>query len=406
MHNNHTSQTPITAMTPLRQLTDDHNFLVQAAAEAVGMQNPIAFEPSGFQYPLLDNSIRGALVPISGVLIRDWGRHWPKFYPGIHFGARHYTTKGIRFIRITAQSHGDLPHSTYDFFVVDQADYAQLFRLANEYQRTSKPAGLPPVLTPEIFATLRQNTLDFLNPKSLKRIKDLGGRPKRGLLLTGPPGNGKTSACRWILEQCTTLGYETKQVSPDDYRAARTGCNPAAAVKELFSVTSRGVVFFDDMDLALRNRDAAEQPEDQAVFLGAMDGIDVHEGVVYIFTTNLPIERIDPAFKRPGRIDLVLPFPKPNAVLRRVLIDRWHADVRAGIADLDMIVSDTEDYSFAEIEELKNLLVLRFLDVGAWDWNWARQQFATFRQDLATTRNKAIGFGTVTNTNGHLAMAN
>lgn len=370
------------------------------------MNDPVAFEPSGFQYALLDNSIRGAFVPVADVLIRIWGRHWPKFYPGVNFGARLYTVKGIRFIRVTAQAHGDSPPHAYDFFAVDRADYSRLFRLANEFQRSSKPVGLPPVLTSEIFTTLRQNTLDFLNPKNLKRIKDLGGRPKRGLLLTGPPGNGKTSACRWILEQCTTLGYETKQVSPDDYRAARSGCNPAAAVKELFSVTSRGVVFFDDMDLALRNRDAADQPEDQAVFLGAMDGIDVHEGVVYIFTTNLPIDRIDPAFKRPGRIDLVLPFPKPDATLRRILIDRWHADVRTGLGDLERIVADTDDFSFAEIEELKNLLVLRFLEVGDWDWAWARHQFATFRQDLATTRNKPIGFGAMTSTNGHLAMAN
>ncbi|MGL6095852.1 MAG: AAA family ATPase, partial [Fimbriiglobus sp.] len=174
-----------------------------------------------------------------------------------------------------------------------------------------------------------------------------------------------------------------------EYRAARGHCNPAAAVRELFRVTGRGVVFFDDMDLALRDRSASDQPEDQAVFLGALDGLTVNEGVVYVFTSNLAVERIDPAFRRPGRIDLVLPFPKPDATLRRELVGRWHPDVRAGL-DADAVVADTAGSSFAEIEELKNLLVLRFTDGGGWDWAWAKRQFAENREDLTNHR---VGFG-------------
>ena len=45
---------------------------------------------------------------------------------------------------------------------------------------------------------LVQNALHFLDPDNLKRVRQYGGRAKRGLLLTGPPGDGKTSACRWI----------------------------------------------------------------------------------------------------------------------------------------------------------------------------------------------------------------
>ena len=63
------------------------------------------------------------------------------------------------------------------------------------------------------------------------------------------------------------------------------------------------------MDVALRDRDTVKETDDQAVFLAALDGIEVNEGVVYVFTTNCPLDLIDPAFKRPGRIDLVLHFP-------------------------------------------------------------------------------------------------
>ena len=66
----------------------------------------------------------------------------------------------------------------------------------------------------------------------------------------------------------------------------------------------------------------------------------------------------------------MLHFELPDGELRRKLMDRWHADVRAGI-DLDRAVEETTDYSFAEVEELKNLLILRFIDVKEWDWSWA-----------------------------------
>jgi hypothetical protein len=334
------------------------------------------------------------------VLVRDWDRSWPQFWPGVKFGARLYRVGDIRFARVEAQVETMNQSPVYQFFAVARADYLRLFRMAVRFQRESQPPGPPPVLPDDVLATLTLNTVGFLDPKNLKRIKELGGRPRRGLLFTGPPGNGKTSACRWVLQQCTALGYETKQVTPDDYQAARRACNPAEAVRELFRVTDRGVVFFDDMDLALRDRSATEQPEDQAVFLGALDGIVPNEGVVYVFTTNLPLDRIDPAFKRPGRLDLVVAFPKPDARLRAALVARWHPDIRAAI-DPARVVADTDGLSFAEVEELKNLLVLHYIDAGAWDWDWTRRQFDANRDDLATTRAGPIGFVPLANGTGH-----
>lgn len=118
------------------------------------------------------------------------------------------------------------------------------------------------------------------------------------------------------------------------------------------------------------------------MFLGALDGIETNHGAAYVFTTNLSPELIDPAFKRPGRIDAILHLPKPDAALRRELVGRWHADIRAAV-DPERVVADTEDRSFAEVEELKNLLIVRYTEVEAWDWEWAKAQFAEQRKDLA-----------------------
>ncbi len=157
---------------------------------------------------------------------------------------------------------------------------------------------------------LWKNTIGYLEGTNLERIKAYGGRAKRGVLLTGSPGNGKTMACRWIWEACRQRRWEYRLVTPDNYRSARSN----DGIEDLFSVERRGIIFFDDMDLALRDREKVAETEDQAVFLRAMDGIQVNEGVVFVFTTNCSLDLIDRAFKRPGRLDLVLHFKAPDAV--------------------------------------------------------------------------------------------
>jgi len=389
-------------MTPVTSYAADHRRLVEAASAVAGVTDPVAFTPGGYAYYLLKSAVRGPLVPLEGVLLRDWIRN-RHLTPGTKFGLRLYDASGIRFARCVAVVDGNLSEDAYDFYVVAKADYVKLFRIALVASRTRTAGETPPVMPAAVLETLRQNTLGYLNPENLKRIRDLGGRPKRGLLLTGPPGNGKTSACRWLLNECLRLGYEHQQVSPDAYQAARRSCNPVQAVKDLFAVNRHGIIFFDDMDIALRDRNTVRETDDQAVFLSALDGIDVNEGVVYVFTTNCPLELIDPAFKRPGRVDLVLHFEKPDATLRSDLIKRWHAEIIAGI-DVGTAVAETEGYSFAEVEEVKNLLILRYLDTKTWEWDWAMNQFCENRAELAK-RERHVGFTPlaepVLNGNGH-----
>lgn len=376
-------------MTPLASYTADHRLMVEAAARSAGIADPVAFNPDYYAYYLLKNAVRGPLVPLDGVVLRSWSSGGVRRM-GAHVGVRIYSLDGMRFARCLAFTDKNYTGESYDVYVAERADYVKLFRLTLRAGRERGPGEVPPVMRPGQLEVLRQNTIDYLDRDNLKRIRDLGGRPKRGLLLTGPPGNGKTSVCRWLRNECLRVGYEHREVGPDAYQAARKSCDPVSAVRELFTVHRRGVIFFDDMDVALRDRNTVKETDDQSVFLGALDGIDVHEGVAYVFTTNCPLSLIDPAFKRPGRIDLVVHFELPDAALRRALIDRWHGDVRGGI-DPDAAVGATEGFSFAEVEEVKNLLILRYLDSKAWDWDWAMNQFRENRAELAT-RERHVGF--------------
>jgi hypothetical protein len=389
-------------MTPLTAYTTDHRYLVEEASKAAGITDPVAFQADYTRaFYLMRISKRGPVVPLDGVLLRTW--QFQSGTPKVTFGIRLYSagdaSRPIQFALCAADVNKEY-EGAYSFYVVDRKDYLRLYSLMLRSSRTRSGGSEPPVMYPEQLDVLRQNTIGYLDRDNLERIRSLGGRARRGLLLTGPPGNGKTSVCRWLLDECLRLGFEHQQVSPDAYQAARKSCNPVHAVRELFVVHRRGIIFFDDMDIALRDRNTVKETDDQAVFLSAMDGIEVHEGVVYVFTTNCPVSLIDPAFKRPGRIDLVMQFQPPDIHLRRRLLSRWHQDIQKGI-DIETAVEATEGFSFAELEEVKNQLILRYLDTDDWDWDGALRQFHENRQELASVQ-RQVGFAPLEpSTNGH-----
>lgn len=372
----------------LQEYAADHRYLLGMVAEHAAFAEPVVIDLDEFEAPLMKAAKKGALLPVDGVLVRDWDPDRRGGDPGIRLGIRLYQIDGIRFVRVRFPFHDRRHWGALEFTAVDRKDYRDLYRTALRCRRDFEPPSTPPVLLPEQADQLWRNTIGYLEPANLRRIKAYGGRAKRGVLLMGPPGNGKTMACRWVWEECRRRRWEWRLVTPDAYRAARQ----SDSIAELFSVERRGIVFFDDMDLALRDRETVHETEDQAVFLSALDGIQVHEGVVFVFTSNCAPELIDRAFKRPGRLDLVLHFKAPDATLRRRLVERWHEEIRAHV-ETERVVASTEGRTFAEIEELKNLLIMRYMDAERWDWDWALGQFEINRKELSAKRDRRVGFG-------------
>jgi len=375
-------------ITPMQGYIADHRYLLDVIRQQVGLADPVSINLGELELPLLEHATPGEFVPVGGVLVRDWNPKNHRRESGTSLGMRVYQIEGIRFVHVDFLYHPQRNCTGLYFTAVAAADYRCLYRIALRCHRElEKPRTLPPVLNAEQRQSLWQNTIGFLETANLQRYQAYGARAKRGVLLMGAPGNGKTMACRWIMQECQQRGWEWNQVTPDAYRQARQN----NCVDDLFCVDKRGVIFFDDMDLALRDRETVHESDDQAVFLGALDGITVNEGVVFVFTSNCAPELIDRAFKRPGRLDLVLHFEPPGAELRQQLIQRWHADIRRHL-DVAKVVSSTNGCSFAEIEELKTLLVMQHLHGGVWDWNAAMEQFAINRRELKTEPQRRVGF--------------
>lgn len=129
-----------------------------------------------------------------------------------------------------------------------------------------------------------------------ERYAELGIPWRRGYLLFGPPGTGKTSlvtalASELHLNVCT-LSLASPVVTDEKIHTL------------LAAVPQRSLLLIEDVDAFFRQRDAAHAQVRLSFsgFLNALDGVATQEGNVLFMTTN-HAEQLDPALIRAGRID-------------------------------------------------------------------------------------------------------
>jgi hypothetical protein len=174
-----------------------------------------------------------------------------------------------------------------------------------------------------------------------KMYDDHGLDWRRGILLAGPPGNGKTTICRAL---ATTADV------PIVYCAINEGdmfglLNNASAT---ISQAAPCIAIFEDAD-ALGSDDAV-----RSALLNMLDGLFTCDGVLTIASTNCP-DKLDSAFTgRPSRFDsyYVIPNPAP-AEREKILLHRLRSKAEAFDRDeLSSFVADMIDISAACVQEI------------------------------------------------------
>lgn len=345
---------------------------------------------SGRIRSVYERQFKRKVHPLYGSFVNNWSMR-ATISHFTNWGIVECCMDGIKYAFVTTSCATHIAET--DFLVVDKKDQIKLYkagkirdrleRLRTEYEE--------PVLSAEIKQQIWNNTIGFLNSHTMDEIKKYGGRQKRGLLLSGPPGNGKTMILRWLNSECVKKGWSVRVVTPTSFNDAKHGRNPELAIQSLFVVEGRGLVFFDDMDIAIRDRETGET-ENQSIFLTAMDGVWPKEGVVHVFTTNCEVKLIDKAFKRPGRIDVIINVNPPDYKLKSQLIDKWHPIIQQNI-DRKRLLAGTEDFSFAELEEIKNLLIQFYCMNGSWQLTQALQMFKENRAEFQERLKNKVGFG-------------
>jgi cell division protease FtsH len=114
------------------------------------------------------------------------------------------------------------------------------------------------------------------------------------------------------------------------------------------------LVVIEDVDLIAQERHQVGMETNPLLFslLNEMDGIDGDSDIAFLLTTNRP-DILEPALaERPGRIDLAVEVPLPNARSRRLLLRRYGKPLGLAFADPKDIVDRTEGVSASFIREL------------------------------------------------------
>lgn len=138
----------------------------------------------------------------------------------------------------------------------------------------------------------------FLNPSTKNNYKQFGIPYHRCYCLYGPPGTGKSSLIMSLVSEFKkNVGMVRFTNKTDDI----------SFYSALQSLPPDTFLVLEDIDCILQNREDKNVPLTFSGLLNSLDGILSTEGLVIFLTTNYFL-KLDPAFRRPGRIDYLLEF--------------------------------------------------------------------------------------------------
>jgi AAA+ superfamily predicted ATPase len=167
---------------------------------------------------------------------------------------------------------------------------------------------------------------------------------KRGLLLYGPPGVGKTHSVRYLISQLVDVTIV--QLTGDSLRLISTACSVARTLQP-------AMVVVEDVDLIAEDR-GMHPGHHPLLFqlLNEMDGLAEDADVVFLLTTNRA-DVLEPALAaRPGRVDQAVSLELPNADARRRLFGLYRGDLAVDESHLDSIIERTDQVTASFLKEL------------------------------------------------------
>ncbi len=196
--------------------------------------------------------------------------------------------------------------------------------------------------------------------KDHTRVKDIGGKILRGVLMIGPPGCGKTYIAKAI---ATETGLPFLSMAASEFNEVFVGVG-ASRVRQLFQKARRlaygyggCVIFIDELDAMGQKRTfsqfgSGEGNTTQNQLLVELDGLgDATENIVVIGATNASEDVLDPALLRPGRLDRKVYITKPNLEGREAVFSLYMKKIKHDSSlDAKRLARRTIGYSPAEIE--------------------------------------------------------
>lgn len=267
--------------------------------------------------------------------------------------------KGLEFLHAALFHKGNQNEDEISFFVVcSEKNYEGYLKLRNEFdewvsQRDCSNLHIRVIEGEDLPYTKDHTWEDLFLPQDIKdQVKGLVENflaskdfylqnkiPwKRGVLLYGKPGNGKTSIIRTIMSV-----YNFKPVT------IVAGANDEA-VREAFSYAeeqSPALLYFEDLDSLL------EKSIDPSSFLNLMDGISAKNGLLVMATANEVKKLKANITDRPSRFDRKFEIPLPNAEMAYIYLKRWFGNLISVKKGRELAkYASKHEFSYAYLKEL------------------------------------------------------
>lgn len=189
-----------------------------------------------------------------------------------------------------------------------------------------------------------------------ENLDEIGARPIKGILFTGPPGTGKTMLAKIIAHES---GAKFFVVSGPEIVSKWVG-DSENLLRQLFDAAEaedKAIIFFDEIDSVAERRQGDTHEASKrlvAQFLTEMDGFDERSGsnVIVIAATNR-VEDIDRALLRPGRFDWQIEFGLPTLEDRQEILRVSSSDLAtAGPLPLEEVAARSSGWSAAKLTSI------------------------------------------------------
>jgi len=264
-----------------------------------------------------------------------------RILPQVDFSQQHVPYELLAQLRVTTDDFQDAlrdvePSAIREVFIeVPDVSWEDVGGL-EDVKRRLREAIEWPMRYSDLFASLRL-------------------KPPKGVLLSGPPGCGKTLIAKALASE-TEVNFMA--IKGPELLSMYVG-ESERGLREIFHKARQAapcIIFFDEID-ALASTRAGAGREDSGVgarvlsqLLTELDGIEELKGVLVLAATNRH-DLLDPALLRPGRFDLQVDLPLPD-LAARAKIFQVHLRNRPVAPDVtaEWLAGQTDGFSGAEIE--------------------------------------------------------
>lgn len=198
------------------------------------------------------------------------------------------------------------------------------------------------VLPPHVLDGIERQVVGVA--RHAPRLLASGQHLRRGVLLYGVPGTGKTHTVRYLLGRLTAVTVVI--LSGRALGMIAQACSVARTLQP-------SLVVVEDVDLIAEEREY-HLGENPLLFelLNEMDGLGSDADVTFLLTTNRADLLEKALAARPGRVDHAAELPVPDAAARATLLRLYQGRLDLDVSDLDTVITRTEGVTASFIKEL------------------------------------------------------